>query len=162
MKMHLIQQAMAQTEQAPPAAESAAPATPAPAAPAPMPAAPPSDAKTSTQAAPSAPSGGAGDALADQFQIMAPFLIIVAIVYFIVLRPQQRAQKEAQAALKNVRRGDVIATAGGIIGKVTKAVDDNEVEIEIAPNVRARLLRSAISEVRAKSEPVKDAPGAKS
>lgn len=97
----------------------------------------------------------------DQFQIVAPFLIIVAIVYFIVLRPQQRAQKQAQAALRNVRRGDVIATSGGLIGKVTKTMDDNEIEMEIAPNVRARLLRSAIAEVRAKSEPVKDAPSAK-
>jgi preprotein translocase subunit YajC len=165
--MNLIPQAMAQTEQAPPTAESPAPATPptpatpAVPAPAPGPAAPPSNAATSTQAPPPA-GGGATDALTDQFQIMAPFLVIVAIVYFIVLRPQQRAQKEAQAALKNVRRGDVIATSGGLIGKVTKAVDDNEVEIEIAPNVRTRLLRSAIAEVRAKSEPVKDAPGAKS
>jgi preprotein translocase subunit YajC len=55
------------------------------------------------------------------------------------------------------RRGDVVVTTGGLIGKVTKSVDDNEVEFEIAPNVRARLARSGIAEVRAKGEPVKDA-----
>jgi preprotein translocase subunit YajC len=151
--MNLIPQAMAQTEQAPTAAaESPAPA--AKPAPAPAPAA--SDAKTATSTAPQ--PGGAADPVMDQFQIMAPFLIIVAIVYFVVLRPQQRAQKAAASALRNVRRGDVIATSGGLIGKVTKAVDDNEVEVELAPNLRVRLLRTAITDVRAKSEPVKDTP----
>ena len=56
------------------------------------------------------------------------------------------------------RRGDVVVTTGGLIGKVTKSVDDNEVEFEIAPNVRVRLARSGIAEVRAKGEPVKDTP----
>ena len=61
------------------------------------------------------------------------------------------------------RRGDVVVTTGGLIGKVTKSVDDTEVEFEIAPNVRARFARSGIAEVRAKGEPVKDAtPPAKS
>ena len=60
----------------------------------------------------------------------------------------------AQAA----RRGDTVVTTGGIIGKISKAVDDNEVELEVAPNVKVRLARSGIAEVRAKGEPVKDAP----
>jgi preprotein translocase subunit YajC len=55
-----------------------------------------------------------------------------------------------------VRRGDVMVTTSGIVGKVTKATDENEIELEIAPNVRVRLMRSAIGEVRARSEPVKD------
>jgi len=182
--MNLIPQAMAQTEQAPaPSTESAAP-SPAPVpAPAPDSAAPapaPATEAPATAAAPAAPKTAAPtpapngkisiapaapaqqqpgtDALVDQFQIMAPFLIIIAIVYFVVLRPQQRAQKAAASALRNVRRGDVVATSGGLIGKVSRAVDDNEVEVELAPNLRVRLLRSAITEVRAKSEPVKDAP----
>ena len=179
--MNLIPQAMAQTEQAPaPSTESAAPSpapVPAPApdsaAPAPAPAteAPATAAAPKTAAPTPAPNGKISiapaapaqqqpgtDALVDQFQIMAPFLIIIAIVYFVVLRPQQRAQKAAASALRNVRRGDVVATSGGLIGKVSRAVDDNEVEVELAPNLRVRLLRSAITEVRAKSEPVKDAP----
>ena len=61
-----------------------------------------------------------------------------------------------QKMLSNIRRGDVVVTNGGLIGKVTKAVDENEIEIEIAPNVRVRQSRSAISDVRAKGEPVKD------
>ncbi|HMK88131.1 MAG TPA: preprotein translocase subunit YajC [Methylocystis sp.] len=180
--MNLTPQAYAQTEQSPAAAEPPAapapsetppqavapapttPAAPSTAAPAPStPSAPPASGKATIAGGPPAqPGGGGGDALADQFQIMAPFLIIVGIVYFVVLRPQQRAQKAAKDALLNVRRGDVIATSGGLIGKVTKAVDDKEVEVELATNVRVRLLRTAITEVRAKSEPVKDAPSAKS
>lgn len=185
--MNLIPQAMAQTEQAPaPSAESAAPSpapvqtpppdsaapAPAPATEAPAPAATPAAPKTAAptpappaangkiSTAPAAPAQQqpGTDALVDQFQIMAPFLIIIAIVYFVVLRPQQRAQKAAASALRNVRRGDVVATSGGLIGKVSRTVDDNEVEVELAPNLRVRLLRSAITEVRAKSEPVKDAP----
>src|SRR5947209_9019381 len=65
--------------------------------------------------------------------------------------------QEPAGTVKNVRRGDTVITTGGIIGKVTKSVDDSEVEIEIAPNVRVRLLRAMISDVRAKGEPVKEA-----
>ena len=60
--------------------------------------------------------------------------------------------------MANVRRGDTVVTTGGLIGKVTKAVDQAEVEVEIAPNVRVRLVRGMISDVRAKGEPVKDVP----
>ncbi|PWB84464.1 MAG: preprotein translocase subunit YajC [Methylocystaceae bacterium] len=92
----------------------------------------------------------------DAFTQLVPLLFITLIVYFIVLRPQQRRSKEQKDALKNVRRGDTVVTNGGFIGKVTKAVDDAEVEVEIAQNVRVRVLRQAIAEVRAKGEPVKD------
>ena len=64
--------------------------------------------------------------------------------------------------MQAARRGDMVVTTGGLIGKITKSVDDNEVELEIAPNVRVRLARSGIAEVRAKGEPVKDASPAKS
>ncbi len=93
---------------------------------------------------------------------IVPVLVVVGIVYLIVLRPQQRAQKAKEAALRNVRRGDIVVTTSGLIGKVTKSVDEAEFEIEIAPNVRSRMLRTAIVEVRSKGEPVKDqAPAAK-
>ena len=94
-----------------------------------------------------------GDALVQ----LVPIVAMIAIVYFIILRPQQRRQKEQREMVMAARRGDVVVTTGGLIGKVTKSVDDNEVEFEIAPNVRVRLARSGISEVRAKGEPVKDA-----
>jgi preprotein translocase subunit YajC len=87
---------------------------------------------------------------------LAPFGIILVIMYLLILRPQQRRAKEHKDLVKNLRRGDTIITTGGLIGKVTKTVDDAEIEIEIAPNVRIRQLRQMISEVRARGEPVKE------
>ncbi len=91
----------------------------------------------------------------------APFIAIFAIMYFLILRPQQRRAKEQRDMVKAARRGDVVVTSGGLIGKITKSTDDAEVELEIASNVRIRLARSGIAEVRSKGEPVKDAPAAK-
>ncbi len=99
-----------------------------------------------------AASGGASDMLV-QF---APFALIIVIMYFLIMRPQQRRAREHAELVKNVRRGDTIVMTGGLIGKVTKVVDDAEVEMEIAPNIRVRVVRSMISDVRAKGEPVKD------
>ena len=93
----------------------------------------------------------------DMLVQFAPFVAIFAIMYFLILRPQQRRAKEQKALVQGARRGDVVVTNGGLIGKVTKATDDNEVELEIAPNVRVRLARSGIADVRSKGEPVKDA-----
>ncbi len=91
----------------------------------------------------------------------APFVVIFAIMYFLILRPQQQRAKQQREMIQAARRGDVVVTSGGLIGKITKSTDDNEVELEIAPNVRVRLTRSGISEVRAKGEPVKDPPALK-
>ena len=88
----------------------------------------------------------------------APFVVIFAIMYFLILRPQQQRAKQQRQMVQSARRGDVVVTTGGLIGKITKSTDDIEVEIEIAPNVRARLARSGIADVRAKGEPVKDSP----
>jgi preprotein translocase subunit YajC len=108
-------------------------------------------------------TGAAPFAGSDALVQLVPIVAMIAIVYFIILRPQQRRQKEQREMVMAARRGDVVVTSGGLIGKVTKSVDDNEVEFEIAPNVRVRLARSGIAEVRAKGEPVKDAtPPAKS
>jgi preprotein translocase subunit YajC len=107
----------------------------------------------------SAASFGANEMLGN----LVPVVAMIAIIYFVMWRPQQRRAKEQREMVQAARRGDVIVTTGGLIGKVTKSVDDNEVEFEIAPNVRVRLARSGIAEVRAKGEPVKDAtPPAKS
>ena len=64
--------------------------------------------------------------------------------------------KAHQELVKNVRRGDTVITNGGLVGKVTKVVDDDQIEIEIADNVRIRQVRGMISDVRAKGEPVKE------
>jgi preprotein translocase subunit YajC len=94
----------------------------------------------------------------DMLMSLLPFILIFVIMYLLILRPQQKRQKEHQQMLKNVRRGDTVVTSGGLIGKVTKKVDDDatEIEIEIAPDLRVRQLRSMLADVRAKGEPVKD------
>ena len=97
-----------------------------------------------------APAGGG-----DVFLQLVPFVLIFIIMWFLIIRPQQRRVKEHQEMIKNVRRGDTVVTTGGILGKVSKVVDDNELEVEIADNVRVRLVRSMISDVRSKGEPVK-------
>ena len=101
-----------------------------------------------------AAGGGAGGA--EMLMQMAPFAIILVIMYFLIIRPQQKRAKETQDMLGAIRRGDTVVTTGGIIGKVTKVTDATEVEVEIAPNVRVRIVRSMIADVRAKGEPVKE------
>ena len=87
---------------------------------------------------------------------LLPFVLIFIIMYFLILRPQQKRVKLHQEMVKNVRRGDTVITNGGLIGRVTKVIDDNEIEVEIADEVRVRQMRSMIGEVRTKGEPVKD------
>lgn len=101
-------------------------------------------------------AGSTGGGGADIILQLAPFGAILIIMYFLVMRPQQRKAKAHADMIANVRRGDMIVTTGGLIGKVSKAVDAAEVELEIAPNVRVRVARPMISEVRAKGEPVKE------
>ena len=85
-----------------------------------------------------------------------PFILIIIIFYFLMLRPQQRRAKQHQDMIKNLRRGDTVISSGGLVGKVTKVVDDDQIEVEIADGVRVRQLRSMISDVRAKGEPLKE------
>ncbi|HLJ72734.1 MAG TPA: preprotein translocase subunit YajC [Roseiarcus sp.] len=105
-----------------------------------------------------AQAAGAAAGPQDMLIQFAPIVVMIGIFYFLLLRPQQRRAKEQRATIMAARRGDTIVTNGGLIGKITKAIDDNEVEVEVAPNVRVRIVRSGISDVRAKGEPVKDAP----
>ncbi len=85
---------------------------------------------------------------------LAPLFVIVAIFYFLFIRPQQKRVKAHQEMVKNVRRGDTVVTSGGLIGKVYKVVDDTELQIELAEGIRVRAVRGTISEVRVKGEPV--------
>ena len=87
---------------------------------------------------------------------LLPFVLIFVIMYFLILRPQQKRVKLHQEIVKNLRRGDTVVTSGGLIGKVTKVVDDEQIEVEFAEGLRARQMRQMIAEVRAKGEPVKD------
>ena len=95
------------------------------------------------QAAGSAPFGGS-----DTLVQLVPIVAMIAIVYFVLWRPQQRRAKEQREMVQAARRGDVVVTTGGLIGKVTKSVEENEVEFKIEPNVRVRLSRCGIADVR--------------
>jgi preprotein translocase subunit YajC len=97
-------------------------------------------------------AGGGTDMLIQ----LVPFLLIFVIMWFLIIRPQQRRAKSHQELIKNVRRGDTIITSGGLIAKVSKVIDDGEVEAEIADGVRVRIVRGMIQDVRSKSEPVKN------
>jgi preprotein translocase subunit YajC len=99
--------------------------------------------------------GGAGGE-GGMIMSLLPFILIFVIMYFLILRPQQKRVKSHQEMVKSVRRGDTVITNGGLIGKVTKVIDDDQIEIEIADDVRIRQLRSMLTDVRAKGEPVKD------
>ena len=101
-------------------------------------------------------SGLMGGDSAGMITSFMPLILIVVIMYFLVLRPQQQKVKQHQAMVKALRRGDTVITSGGIVGKVTKVVDDDQIEIEIADGVRVRQMRSMVTDVRAKGEPVKD------
>lgn len=87
---------------------------------------------------------------------LLPFVLIFVIMYFLILRPQQKRVKTHQEMVKNVRRGDTVVTSGGLVGKVTKVIDDEQIEIEIGDGVRIRQMRQMLTDVRAKGEPVKD------
>ena len=87
---------------------------------------------------------------------MLPFVLIFVIMYFLILRPQQKRVREHADLVKNLRRGDTVITSGGVVGKVTKVVDDEQIEVELAEGFKIRQMRQMIAEVRAKGEPVKD------
>lgn len=98
------------------------------------------------------PFGGDGNMVS----MLLPFVLIFVIMYFLILRPQQKRQKQHQEMVKNVRRGDTVITNGGLIGRVTKVTDDDQIEIEVADGVRVRQAKSMLADVRAKGEPVKE------
>jgi preprotein translocase subunit YajC len=97
-------------------------------------------------------TGGVSDLLI-QF---APILLLVVIFWFLIFRPQQKRAKAQQAMLSAISRGDTVVTTGGIVGKVTKAVDGEDLEVEIAQGTRVKLVRGMITDVRARANPVND------
>ena len=100
-----------------------------------------------------AAGGGGGDI----FLQLLPFILIFVIMWFLIIRPQQKRVKAHQELVKNLRRGDTVITSGGITGKISKVIDDTEIEVEIAEGVRVRVIRGMVADVRAKGEPAKDA-----
>ncbi|HTQ14095.1 MAG TPA: preprotein translocase subunit YajC [Rhizomicrobium sp.] len=82
----------------------------------------------------------------------APLLLIFAIFYFLIIRPQQQRAKQHREMVANVRRGDTVVTAGGLVGKVAKVKDDSEILVDLADNVQVRVLKATLSEVRVKGQ----------
>jgi preprotein translocase subunit YajC len=97
-----------------------------------------------------APMGGG-----DLFGFMVPMIAIAGVMYFFMIRPQQQKAKAHQAMLGQVARGDTVTTHGGLIGKVVRVVDDNELLVEIGEKIQVRVLRQGLADVRAKGEPQK-------
>ena len=100
-----------------------------------------------------AQAAGDGSSFLIQF---APFILIFLIIYMLIIRPQQRRQKEHREMVSNVRRGDTVIMNGGVVGKVAKVVDETEAMIEVAEGVRIKIIKSMIADVRVKGEPVKE------
>ena len=94
-----------------------------------------------------APGGAMGSLIS-----FAPIILIFLIMYFLMIRPQQKKVKEHRALIEGLRRGDQVVTAGGLIGKVVK-VADGELEVELAPNVKVRVIRSTVTQVLSKTVP---------
>lgn len=97
-------------------------------------------------------AGGGGTGGLEAF---LPLILIFVVFYFLLIRPQQKKMKDHKAMLGAIRRGDKVVTGGGIVGTVTKVVDDHEVVVEIADEVKVRVQRHLISAVLTKTEPVK-------
>ena len=86
------------------------------------------------------------------FAQFLPLVLIFAIMYFLLIRPQQKKVKQHQAMVAALRKGDQVVTQGGLIGKVSK-VSDDELEVEVATGVKVRVVRSTVAQVRSKTEP---------
>ena len=99
-----------------------------------------------------AAAGGGGGGI----EAFLPLILIFVVFYFLLIRPQQKKMKEHKAMLGAVRRGDKIVTGGGIIGTITKVIDENEVTVEIADGIKVRVQRAMISSVLTKTQPVND------
>ncbi len=95
------------------------------------------------QAADGATTAGGGIA---SFLSLAPLFLVFVVFYFLMIRPQQKRMKALQASVAAVKKNDSVVTSGGILGKVTK-VEDNIVEVEIAPNVRVRVVKATLTDI---------------
>lgn len=91
----------------------------------------------------------------DFIGMILPLVAIMGVFYFLLIRPQQRKLKDHQELMRKAGKGDTIITTGGLIGKVVKVVDDNELQVEVGEGVKVRVLRSGIADVRTKGEPAK-------
>ena len=90
----------------------------------------------------------------DMLVSILPFVLIFVIMYLLIIRPQRAQLKRRTEMLSAVRRGDTVVTGGGLVGKVTKVIDDHELEVDLGNNVKVTAVRATIADVRVKGEPV--------
>ncbi|MEO9820361.1 MAG: preprotein translocase subunit YajC [Paracoccaceae bacterium] len=91
----------------------------------------------------------------EAFAQFIPLILIFGIMYFLLIRPQQKKMKDHQAMVAGLRKGDRVVTQGGLIGKVIKVKEDNEIEVEVAEGVKVRVVQNTIATVLSKTEPAK-------
>lgn len=84
---------------------------------------------------------------------LAPFILVFVFFYFLIIRPQQQARKKHAEMIANVRRGDVVVTSGGMIGKVTKVLEGDEIRVELADNVVVTVVKSTLADIKSKTAP---------
>lgn len=101
---------------------------------------------------------GAAAPAGDMFSFLVPMALMIAIFYFLIIRPQQTRAKQHRDMVDKVRRGDTVVTSSGFVGRVTKVADgSDEVEVELSDTLRVRVVKSTLIDVRSKGEPVKEA-----
>lgn len=98
----------------------------------------------------------AGGGTTDMLTSLLPLVLIFVVFYFLLIRPQQKKMKEHKAMIEAVRRGDVVTTSGGIIGKIAKVQEDGVIQLEIADGVKVKVVKGTISEVRSKGGDIDD------
>ncbi len=104
-----------------------------------------------------AQAAGAGAGGMDAIMLnLVPIVLMVVVFWFFLIRPQQKRAKEHAAMLAAISRGDTIVTNGGIVGKVSRAVDKEDLEVEISQGVKVKIVRGMVAEVRSKPEPIND------
>jgi preprotein translocase subunit YajC len=103
------------------------------------------------------PAGGGGLLGSGLLETLALPVMLILIFWLLIFRPQQKRMKQQQAMLASIQRGDTVVTTGGIVGKVTKAIDGEDLEVEIAQGTRVKVVRHMVADVRSKSQPVSDA-----
>ncbi len=95
----------------------------------------------------------AGAAAANPLLQLAPFILVFVFFYFLIIRPQNQARKKHMEMISNVRKGDVVVTSGGMIGKVVKVLEGDEIKVELADNVVVTIIKSTLTDVRTKPAP---------
>lgn len=95
----------------------------------------------------------AGAAAPNPLLQLAPFIFVFIFFYFLIIRPQQQARKKHMEMISNVRRGDVVVTSGGLVGKVSKVLEGDEIMVELADNVVVKVVKSTLADVRTKPTP---------